>query len=231
MREHEAIIEKVRKLLNMANCKNVNQHEGQTAIVKAQLLLKKHNLSLADVDNDLAEDHDVVDAAITKFKLHQWWEKSLAHTIGDNFRCTAYVREHDMYSKIYFIGMKSDVDIAEQIYLYAAIHMKETGEQSQRHTRLNNYNIDLTGYLDNYYRGYLRGLNEKFIEQLEQDESLALAIVKSAEVIKKVEEKGLLEADRVKLENNHLHKNAFKRGYINGKEFDRNRQSIEDKGE
>lgn len=227
MGNHDAVIEKVRKLLNMANCKNVNEHEGQTAIVKAQLLLKKHNLSMADIDTDLADDKDVVDMAITKFSLHDWWQKSLAHIIANNFRCTAYIQDHSRYSKIFFIGLKEDVDVAEQIYIYAEIHMKETGHQAYRFEKRNQYSKNMISYLDNYYRGYLKGLNDKFEEQMVKEEGLELVLVKSPKVIEAVAQKGLLDADKITLEHVKIDKGAYTKGYKTGRDFDQEKKSID----
>lgn len=172
MGEKDTIIEKIRNLLKLAE-DGQNDEESQTAILLAQKLMLKHQLS----KNDLEEQTDnlqIVSKGVTVYKRLFWWEKLLSSVIADNFRVMVYVQKNPLPNqisgaqKIMYMGVISDVDFALQMYHMTVKTMKYHAKHylQQLDTSSSSYNIS---YLRKaYYRGFIDGLKEKFQRQISQ---------------------------------------------------------------
>lgn len=79
------IIEKVQNLLELAY-DAPNDEEGQTALLMAQKLMVKHNLSMSDVTTARKIDKIGETVGTWEYRL-PWWQEKLAAILGENFRC------------------------------------------------------------------------------------------------------------------------------------------------
>ena len=219
----EKIIDKVQKLLAMAQHENANEFEGQTAMLKAQKLLAKHGLNMSDVDVKI-EDDEVVDVAVTDRTKTLWWMKALSKVIADNFRCTSYTSRWGGKSCIKMIGRDSDVKLAKEVFEYALQHMKHTADIELRKAK-KMYGYTPDGYRNDYYKGYIYGLESKFEEQLREDQSLALVVVQDALVVQTVESKGFKSARPTRIASSGS-ASARNAGYANGRACDPNKKQV-----
>lgn len=117
-----AIIDKVRKLLRLAESPNAN--EAALAAAKAQQLIDEHNLSTALLALDGAEeapdepiyDFETKGAPLDTARRHARWRSQLAGTIARANGCRIYINgEH-----IALVGRPSDADTVRYLFGYLA---------------------------------------------------------------------------------------------------------------
>lgn len=118
MANRENIIEKIKKLLDLA-ADNPSEEEATAAALMAQRLIAKHDVQDIELLDKAPED-------ITELKSTDWhgnpWAVRLGHAIADNFRCQLYlnasgyktwsgrVRKTNEY--IVFMGFQTDAEAA-----------------------------------------------------------------------------------------------------------------------
>lgn len=111
--EKTPIIEKIKKLLALAN--SSNEHEAALAASHAQRLLSEHNLAMADIEAAHKPDKaDKVEAAVSK-SLPKWL-RHLSAGVSTAFDCQAI--HHPATGKMTFIGVGADVQIAAYTFTY-----------------------------------------------------------------------------------------------------------------
>jgi uncharacterized protein DUF2786 len=111
--EKTPIIEKIKKLLALAN--SSNEHEAALAASHAQRLLSEHNLAMADIEASHKPDKaDKVETAVSK-TLPKWM-RHLSAGVSTAFDCQAI--HHPATGKMTFIGVGADVQIAAHTFTY-----------------------------------------------------------------------------------------------------------------
>lgn len=110
---HSPVIEKIKKLLALAN--SSNEHEAALAAGHAQRLLAEHNLAMADIEASHRPDKaDKVETAVSK-TLPKWM-RHLSAGVSDAFDCQAV--HHPAAGKMTFIGVGADVQITAYTFAY-----------------------------------------------------------------------------------------------------------------
>ena len=111
--ETQAIIEKIKKLLALAN--SSNEHEAALAASHAQRLLSEHNLAMADIEAAHKPDKaDKVETAVSKTLPK--WIRHLSAGVCTAFDCQAI--HHPATGKMTFIGVGADVQVAAYTFTY-----------------------------------------------------------------------------------------------------------------
>ena len=111
--ETSPIIEKIKKLLALAN--SSNEHEAALAAGHAQRLLSEHNLAMTDIESSHRPDKaDKVETAVSK-TLPKWL-RHLSAGVGNAFDCQTV--HHPATGKMTFIGVGADVQIAAYTFTY-----------------------------------------------------------------------------------------------------------------
>jgi hypothetical protein len=111
--ETPPIIEKIKKLLALAN--SSNEHEAALAAGHAQRLLSEHNLAIADIVAAHRPDSaDKVETAASK--ILPKWLRHLSAGVSSAFDCQAI--HHPATGKLTFIGVGADVHIAAYTFTY-----------------------------------------------------------------------------------------------------------------
>lgn len=168
--DNERIIEKIKGLLALGDkSRNCEDAEAQAAMLKAQELMAKYNISVEMTEEEkISYTHEVCDS-----KWNMGFRKPLARVIANNFRCTHYLRGSG--GAIVFFGHANDARIAKEVFEFAyAFAMKEGNRcynkcyQMGRETR---------GVFNSYVQGFIKGLEQKLGEQ-----SMALMIVTPQDV-------------------------------------------------
>ncbi len=139
--EKSPIIEKIKKLLALAN--SSNEHEAALAAGHAQRLLSEHNLAIADIEAAHRPDKaDRVETAVSK--ILPKWLRHLSAGVSSAFDCQAI--HHPATGKMTFIGVGADVQVAVYTFTYldrtvrklCSTYMKQhvSGAIANRHREL-----------------------------------------------------------------------------------------------
>lgn len=113
MENNNPIIEKIRKLLALAN--SSNEHEAALAASHAQRLLSEHNLAMADIESEQKpQSADKVEATVSKTLPK--WVRYLSAGVCTAFDCQAI--HHPALGKMTFIGVGADVQVAAYTFAY-----------------------------------------------------------------------------------------------------------------
>ena len=178
-----AIIDKVRKLLRLAESPNAN--EAAAAAAKAQSLIDEHNLNAALLSLDGAEtepDEPIEnfgrkDAPLDGGKQNDTWRWRLASTVMYANACRGYVNG----GSIHIVGRPSDVETVRYLYAYLKAEVAQLTDRDGKgcgRTWRNNYRM---GVIDTISRK-MREEREKFKQaaQVAAGTTTALMRVNSA---------------------------------------------------
>lgn len=124
------VLEKVRKLLAMANHENANETERETAMRQAHALLTKHGLDLAHVENHVREKMD----PRGEFKHEDWsipWTRSVRAAIAKLFMCKYFYGERINATRQYhyFVGRESNATTAEYMSVFVVGSILKEGRR------------------------------------------------------------------------------------------------------
>jgi hypothetical protein len=221
--EREKVIDKVKKLLAIANDDRGSEHEAHSAMLMAQKFMANHGLTMADVDatETQTETKEVVrDYGEATTRL-MWYHRSLAGVIAKNFRCTSYIYitggSSSRKRRVVFIGLKDDVPVASEVYRFAMNALTRLANRYMDDWRKVNPYRSITGVRNDYMLGFIRGLDDKFREQV-ATQCLALALVQDPLVKEAVAEMKLRPAPQANAQI--AYDGAARRaGYQDGQQF------------
>lgn len=166
MSDKEKILSKVRKLLSLSE-KNTNAHESHAAFMRAQELLVKYNLELGNIVED-----DVVEEKSTEYSGRiSTWKSLLADVIAENFRCESIIFYSGQRRALGFVGVKTDVDIAKQVFLsaieFAELHCAYYLSKERLFVLERNLTKSEAKSKSNSWRhGFVSGLREEYAKQV-----------------------------------------------------------------
>lgn len=173
------IIDKIQNLLELSY-DAPNDEEGQTAILMAQKLMVKHNLSMRDLAAAKPKNNIGETLGTWEYRL-PWWQEKLASILGPNFRCrTIWERKRkEGITQITFFGYHSDAELCSKVYEGAILYLKY---------RLNRLRPTIprahwTNYKKSYLLGFLKGIDQRFKEQSQSSEEFSLMVQVPAEVL------------------------------------------------
>lgn len=175
----EKAIEIVRKLLAVVNDKGATEAEAMTAALKAQEIMAKYNINLADVEDESESDsEEIVDFGVDVGKGNKW-KYHLAMVIANNFCCRAYCHGSQM---IFFYGYKKHSEVAKEVFTF----LYNTGNRlaDRYYAELYNRGESTKGVKNTFLLGYLTG-----IKSVLEKQCVALALVVPQEVNKAYDEK------------------------------------------
>lgn len=170
----DELIQKVRKLLSLAENNN-NEHEAISAAGKAQQLMAKYHLEYKDILEEVKED-------IVEMSYHAGtgnkWKYQLAGIVAKNFRCHVY---YVGKRNIVFYGYETDAIIARETFKY----LFEQGLKFVNHLlyKKHVYGLSTKDVKNTYLVGYLNGIKSVLDKQC-----TALMIITPLEVNEKFEE-------------------------------------------
>lgn len=130
----EKILEKVRKLLAMANHENANETERETAMRQAHALLTKHGLDMAAVNQHEREKLD----PRGEFKHEDWsipWTRSVRAAIAKLFMCKYVYGDKINGTRCwhYYIGRESNATTAEYMSVFVVGSILKEGRARYGH--------------------------------------------------------------------------------------------------
>jgi len=158
LEEKEKIIDKIKKLLKLAQGTNF-EAESQKAMLLAQKLLAENGLEMEEIDSE-GETREVENGK-TGITVNTTWKRRMAGLITENFRCQFYMNTRGRTHYAVFLGFKEDVEIAKTIFQFALNVAEKGANRCYRDFKRDGYNTK--GIHNDYLWGFYEGLKEKFI--------------------------------------------------------------------
>ncbi len=208
----EDVLSKVKKLLAVAEGSNFEQ-EAQNAMLKAQEFMLKHGITTEDIDFQEGKK-EVTDESIAETGRMPWYWKSLMTILGDNFRCKPYTYKGKI-SRACFIGLKEDVRLVKEVFNYAVNVVETCSKKYTEKYKKPGFNV--SGIKNDYIQGFIRGLKDKFAEQVES-KGFALMLVKDDAVMEVIEKKKLRKGQGSRITRSY-NDDARSAGYQQGRNF------------
>lgn len=217
MKAKEDILRKIKDLLELGDkSRNNSDEEAQAAMLMAQKLMAKYDISAEEVEGGDEEQyaHEMCE--------HKWdyaYRIPLAHIMGKNFRCMVY--SHG--KRIVFMGHPSDAKICKATFEFAYQFIMKRGNAIYNKRYAMGYKTK--GVFNSYAHGFLVGLKEAFEVQC-----TALAIVTPPDVVKEFENisKDWATKKRKNIGDDVTDMSTWREGRKDGKSF-MDRKSIEGK--
>jgi hypothetical protein len=200
----EKILKKIENLLALAG-NNPSENEAIAAALKAQELMAKYNIELADLEGEKQSNNITTETYTPKANCHyvRKWRYTLSQIIANNFCCKTYSINRDA---IAFYGFEKDAKIAVEVFKF----LFETGNKlaNRYYLQCKKEGRDTKGVLNTYLVGFCDGIKEVLDKQC-----TALMIV----VPKEVEEAYAEHSKGFKRLTNKLSMSGDSRAYSEGK--------------
>ena len=212
--ESNPIIEKIRKLLALAN--SSNEHEAALAASHAQRLLSEHNLAMADIEPDTKpQSADKIEATVSKTLPK--WVRHLSAGVCTAFDCQAI--HHPALGKMTFIGVGADVQIAAYTFAYLDKTVRKLCSRYIKHhvnDSIPNRHRELMR--QSYYLGAVSTINGRLREQKVQTPITpgALVPIKEGLIKKAMYEMGVIRI--VRSRRSYINSHAYSKGQLDGQQ-------------
>lgn len=179
MTNMDKIIEKISKLLAVANNTGATESEAIQAALMAQKLMAKYNIELDQVDSK-PEQREIVKEIYRQSGKHEMkkWKIGLSSIVAQNFRCKVYfINGQD----VIFYGYKEDAKIALQVFSF----LYEVGNKLavRYYNKCKKEGIETRGVMNTYLAGFRQGVADVLEKQC-----TALMIVTPQEVTESFDE-------------------------------------------
>lgn len=205
---------KIVKLLALAN--DANDEESMSALAKAQELMLQHNIDESDVFHYKQEQKSeaVINTVIYEGRPQKWLYR-LARIIAKNFRVRYYYQSGKPI-ELHFVGIMSDVQIAQITFEYARGSASYCARQFLQLPEIRRKYKRKWQLKQDYLEGYLKGLSQTFRKQvLTNGYEMALQVPEVVQA--EVEKIGLVPGK----DTSHTvwDREAFYSGYAEGVRF------------
>lgn len=211
------IRERINKLLALGT--SPNQHEANSAILKAKQLMAEHKLS----DRDFIKKDEVpieVDTGLFYTTRKGKWISDITRIIAENNCCVHYLRTQkcSQSHRVFLYGYEEDVNICNNTLNYAIdcvnsllkLIVNEIKKDPEKNTKAINYACESFG------RGFCDGLQEAYKDQIEENQEWGLVMVIPPEVSKVMEGLKPGKWRRISFDKDMR---AYNRGYEEGLRF------------
>lgn len=204
----EKVLDKIKKLLALGDSnKNDSDEEAKRAMLKAQELMAKYDISAEEVEGEEEEQYSHEECE------HKWdyaYRIPLANVLSKNFRCMVYTRG----KKVVFMGHSSDAKICKATFEFAYQFIQRRGNSlyNKRYTM----GMPTKGVFNSYAQGFITGLQEAFDVQCR-----ALAIVTPPDVVEEFTRvsKGWRSKKATSITRGAFDYQVYTEGMRDGKEF------------
>lgn len=175
MKNIEKNIMKIKNLLDLAN-NNPNENEALAASLKAQELLVKYNIEMADVEDAVFFKGEIVEQEANLGKSQsKKWGIILASAIAKNFYCKVFTTTSGKSKQIFFYGYHEDVKVAIEVFeTLFSIGNKLARKKYYEYRKAGKCTKGITNA---YLYGFVEGIKEALEKQ-----STALMVVTPKEV-------------------------------------------------
>ena len=175
MLTREQALSKIQALLALGDkTRNNSDEEAERAILKAQELMAKYDISLEEASEEKGPEYDI---KICESKWDYAFRVPLAQLLAKNFRCEVFLQN----KKIAFMGHKMDAEICKSTFEFAYQFIMRRG--NQEYNRRYELGYKTKGVFNSYAQGFIVGLKRSLDSQC-----TALAIVTPPDVTEKFKE-------------------------------------------
>lgn len=198
------IKDRIRKLLALG--KSPNEHEAESAMLKAKELMAKYKLEEADFDEKAELQRLRTDISWTTDSGNVWMA-SLADLIGENYCCSIswLTKKGTQTHTAMITGMGHDAELCKEVFTFAHGFIMNRAKTMGRDS------------VQSYAHGFIAGLKEAYIEQRGEHPEWALVVVKPPEV---QDFERTLEDMTVRTTAKPFDPLAYIRGQKDGRDFD-----------
>lgn len=167
----ESIENRIRKLLSLSS--SSNQHEAELAMLKAQELMRLH-----DIDSSVVETKEGrVGVEVTRSAVDNGkrrvpnWQKRLAVVVAENFRCKVYSGPgQGLGRSIFMYGARQDVAAAKPVLEFALRSAENCWGRylAQRRRTEPSWTRQETELIKNdYFSAFISGVRQAFRKQVQ----------------------------------------------------------------
>ena len=165
--EQERVIDKIQKLLRLAN--SSNEHEAALAAERASDLIKKHQISMSMMDVDKEISSGVDRFAYAETVISRRWVSSLAYACAKLFDGFVVQSSATQFS---FVGFKDDMTAARELFthLYKSwFGIADFDAYEEKKSRaLSGGRFSGAKYRNSHGFGYAAAISRRVAELLEQ---------------------------------------------------------------
>ena len=167
----EDILRKIKDLLALGDqARNNSEEEAKAAMLKAQQLMAKYDISAEEVEGE--EEEEQYSHEMCEHKWDYAYRVPLANVLSKNFRCMVYFRG----KRVVFMGHPSDAKICKATFEFAYKFIQKKG--NALYNKRYSMGYPTKGVFNSYAHGFIVGLKEAFDVQCQ-----ALAIITPPDVI------------------------------------------------
>lgn len=198
---HASILKKIQALLNKTEDRGATREEAESAAVKVQDLLTKHNLSMSEaiLSGEQNENTTIIEEMfkVKPKRSEGKWRASLAFVVARNCFCSAVIYGGRGKSAeilgfgVKFIGRPTDIAVAKELYEFLLWQIERVCREEWRvYTGWEKQKAFARGF----YLGVVEGLEIRFIRERREAEArnntvTALVVVTGKEVQKYMDQK------------------------------------------
>ena len=212
--ETSPIIEKIKKLLALAN--SSNEHEAALAASHAQRLLSEHNLAMADIEATHKPDKaDKVETNVSKTLPK--WVRHLSAGVSTAFDCQAI--HHPATGKMSFIGVGADVQVAAYTFAYLDRTVRKLCTNYMKHhvsSSIANRHRELMR--QSYYLGAVSTINTRLRDQKIQTPVTTGTLVPVKEGLIRQAMKEIGNLRTVRSRKSYINADAYTNGQNDGRQ-------------
>jgi hypothetical protein len=191
---NNAVIEKLKKILALANCKGAQPGEVEAAMAKAREIALQNEIELSSIDlNSEEKTKDAFnvtsDASLrTRSKFKQPYHRWIFSVLQTVFKVTVIEHSHNTYngvvvSRITLVGAEVDVAIAKEVFTYLEGIFPATFRRFITAGQL----VERAAHMNGCYRGLYFGIveaNKKEEAKMTQTGNWALVVRKKEDLVK-----------------------------------------------
>jgi hypothetical protein len=218
----DKVMKRIQKLLNLHDG-NKNEHEAMAAMTKAQEMMNEFHISEVEAreSGSIIPPKEVKEAGSDWSKL-SWYKKAIADVIARNFKCYYFFRTSNGKTRMIFMGLKDDAELALTVYEFALLAIEYNADEYVKERRQLEYIRNSAPIKTDYMRGFIRGLNDKFKKQVEDHkQEWGLVLQMDALVVQKHEMMKFTKAPASKGgRNGSGDADAYGTGYEKGSTFE-----------
>lgn len=152
---NEKMLTKIRNLFDLSK-NNPNENEAIAAAMKAQELMAKYDIGIAEVEG-VQINKEIAHMVYSNTEKHEMkkWKLSLCTVIAPNFKCRVYVHNK---TDVVFYGYKDDATVALETFSF----LYNTGNKLavKYYNQMKKVGKSTKGVMNNYLMGFVSGIRE-----------------------------------------------------------------------
>ncbi len=226
MEERGRILDRIKKIMALANDRGATEGERDAAMFKVHEILAKYNLTMAEADahgitSEEKRTGGAMDTGNRKFP--HVWQRTVAGAIARLYFCD-YFFEHGDRQVImhFFVGKQSNVFTAQEMTKYVITSIEKEARQSKREV------MGDGTYERNFAKGAAGVIRERCYEIRKNAEKkpaqtsscTALVLASVYDLENKANEKFIADQMKISLKYSSMHqRSAHVAGYEEGRDF------------